>query len=543
MRKILKNTTTKIALSAILVTFLIPSGAKAIDITVNPENRYQTIEGFGASSVYYNNWLFGHDAAIQKEVCDTAFVGLGLSLLRVGNWHQDLVGAGDDPEATNYRKYRIADDPKFIAEGRKRLGDSFKLFMVSYTAPATLKASNLTHGSGISSNNNTLKKEAGQYVYDQFAHWWKISLDEYAKIGISPDYISIQNEPDWHADYESMVLGKTEGSIAGYPQALKAVADTLATMDNPPLIYGPEPIGIQGTNFQDYADALDKNDLAGYCYHLYSGNNNQKYNAPDGYNAAFTAIANQYSDKPIIMSEFSPRDDDADVQNSDMMNLARIIRNNLIYGNASGYMTWSLIWKQNGQMVALEDPWNKASWVNAKGYKINPEYHGMRHYSKFVRPGWSRIEANSGSPNLQAVAFASPENDTISLVLLNISSAANANIAPENYRPYSVCQSQTGGPYSQELAFTEEQTDWTIPQNTITTMVFIRSIPNGVVVPQMNQEIPAFYKVYSITGQLQGCYSYNNFSLAQGIWLVESLRADGSRISFFKYRFSNPLHD
>ena len=62
---------------------------QAASITVDPSATKQQIIGFGAGSVYYQNWITALGTTTQEALYDTAFTGLNLSLLRVGNWLQD----------------------------------------------------------------------------------------------------------------------------------------------------------------------------------------------------------------------------------------------------------------------------------------------------------------------------------------------------------------------------------------------------------------------------------------------------------------------
>ena len=68
------------------------------------------------------------------------------------------------------------------------------------------------------------------YRYDDYAQWWYSSLNYYASSGIDivPDYISIQNEPNWVADHESNILDVNESATkAAYNTAFEAVWNKL----------------------------------------------------------------------------------------------------------------------------------------------------------------------------------------------------------------------------------------------------------------------------------------------------------------------------
>lgn len=266
----------KKSLTAASVALAAASLATAANITVDPASTAQKIVGFGAGAAYYQSWITAMSSSMQKDFYDTAFNGLNLSLLRIGNWKQE------DSKS-------IADDAAIVKAGKERLGNRLKIEMSSWSAPGNLKPSGSVNGSDNgqkhSKSENTLKTSSsdpyGKFVYSEFAGWWKKSLQAYAAAGITPDYISLQNEPDMEAEYEETLFDPTEGEIAGYKQALQAVRDSISTLANPPKIIGPEPLGIGYSNFEKYAKALDDKNLDGYAYHLYhagDGNDNSGTN-------------------------------------------------------------------------------------------------------------------------------------------------------------------------------------------------------------------------------------------------------------------------
>lgn len=438
------------------------ASAMAANLSVDLNTRHQNIIGFGAGSVYYTNWMTAHPN--RDEIYDTLFTGLGLSLLRIGNWNQDT-------NAT------LEVDSAIVAEGKKRLGNRMRIFMSSWTAPAHLKASGELKGkvNGVQFTvaQNTLAKSNNVYVYDQFAHWWKRSIEKYNAKGMGPDFISLQNEPDMNAEYEGTIFAKTEGTSAGYPQALKAVADSVATLSIKPILYGPEPLGIGYNNFQGYANKLDASLLGGWAYHLYHGNlNDSKYNDPDGFNTEFNTLSSTYTGKPWIMSEFCPMR--SGVLSSDMLTLARLIQNSFVQGNASGYINWELLWGDGGQTVHLENPWNPGTWTTTQGYIVNPEYHGLRHYSRFVSPGWQRIASTSDDSDVRAVAFASARNDSLTVVVLNLAaSARQIQLDPADFaEPVALWQSQVNGEMSRKVAIVAGQSQFDLPDSSVTTLVY-----------------------------------------------------------------------
>lgn len=462
----------KIIIPAALASAMVASAAT---VTINPASAKQTVIGFGGGSVYYQNWIAKLSESDQKDLFDTAFTGLNLSILRIGNWLQD-------------ESKDLTDDVAIIKAGKERLGDHMKIEMSSWSAPGNLKPSGSVNGNaGASKSDKSLKKASGDkygaYAYTDFANWWKSSLQKYASLGVTPDYISLQNEPDMEAPYEETLFEPSEtNEIAGYKQALNAVYDALNGMSNRPKILGPEPLGIGYNNFQKYTAELDQSKLDGYAYHLYhagSGNDNSgnNYLNPENFREPMTAIAQSVgaSGKPIIMTEFCPMEDEP--REEDMVGLAHIMQVGFTDGSLNGYIAWELFYGYHSQMVGVcpgsgWDLTGEGKYVcEGTEIKIFPEYHAMRHYSKFVNPGWKVISATTTEANLKTVAFASATGDSASVIIVNTgkTSVELTNPTLAGMGIVTAVQSKENGLKSKNIT---ASSCTVLPARSITTLVY-----------------------------------------------------------------------
>ena len=460
------------ALTAFSVTVGIAAGiASAASVTVDPSLTKQKILGFGGVSVYYQNWITALGSETAEALYDTAFTGLNLSLLRVGNWLQDTTAS-------------LENDKTIIQAGKSRLGNHMKVLMSSWSAPAYLKPSGSLDGSDASGDSllATLKTSSsdlyGKYAYGDFAHWWKVSYQKYADAGIAPDYISFQNEPDMFATYEETLFAPSETSKrAGYAEALNAIYDSLSSLSNAPTIVGPEPLGIGYNNFQSYMSALDDNKLGGYAYHIYhagNGNDNSlnNYKNPENFRSPMKSIASSYGSdvKPLIMTEFCSMEEAG--EESYMVGLAHIMQVGFTDGKLNGYIAWELFWGEGkGQLIGVcTKGWGSCS---ADEISISPEYHAMRHYSKFVNPGWKVISTSTDDANLKTVAFVSEDGDSISVVLTNSGSTSVTLGRPTvaGYGTAYAVQSKENGFKSKEISLSS---CFVLPGRSVTTLVLVK---------------------------------------------------------------------
>jgi O-glycosyl hydrolase len=369
--------------------------------TVNSSQTFQTIECLGAATAFYDGSLPAHPYAM--EIYTNAFANLNLSMLRLGNWYSYQTPlAGFDATAT-----------EIVSNATRVLGHPVPIYMSSWSPPAFLK-NNDSYGNGTLRYTNV----NGNYEYDYagFAKYWHDSLQAYRSNGVSPTWISIQNEPDFNADYGSCLLlgtanqnGNTNGC---YSNALDAVYASVSNLPSPPKLFAPESVHIAYGDLRNYAATLNPNHYYGLAHHLYG----------DGFDAAtLGAVTNIVPSKRRFMTEFGL---------SDMMGQAALLHNEFVFEQVSGYNYWSLVWPgTGGGLIVLEaNTSDSRTWTNAPpgipephGWWFAPPYWAMKHFSYFINPGFRRVGATDSDTNVLISAYLSPDKLRLVAVLINTS--------------------------------------------------------------------------------------------------------------------------
>jgi glucuronoarabinoxylan endo-1,4-beta-xylanase len=400
-----------------------------VTVTINPAIHHQTLVGFGAGAVYYTSYL--SDRRIGgDDIYNVLFTDLGLDMLRIANWYQTQSVSGTTP-ATPFTDTAMVN---VVTKATAAMGHPPLLLMSSWSPPAYLKNTGVTKPSmpcDAGTCQGTLVRDAsGAYAYGDFANWWVESLAAYAQHGVVPDYMSIQNEPDFFTNsWETCRFDAAEGTNAGYGQALDAVygAVTASTLASKPLFIGPEASGIRGNRVPGYvASATTPTQLSAVAHHLYNGGGTGVNPAPDSFNAAMTAIATSAggAGKPIFMTEYSP-------PSPAMFETAWLIHNALTVEGVSAYLYWELFWAAptsgvSASLVVLDNP---SSLTTPKGYTINDTYYALKHFAKWTDPGHVRIDASSPDAALKVSAFLAPDESSVTLIVLNTDAAASRQLA------------------------------------------------------------------------------------------------------------------
>jgi glucuronoarabinoxylan endo-1,4-beta-xylanase len=373
-------------------------GAQSVhSVEVNVEETHQTITGFGASLAYYEGWLPAHPN--RAEIYDVIFKELSLDILRVRNAY------GYDNNMIGYVK-------QFASAAQNSLGHPIDIMVTSWGPPGYLKSNNdKGHGGTLRYHVNNGKVE---FDYAGFADWWNASLDNYNANGIYPKYISIQNEPDWEADYESCLLQPSEvvnntDTIAGYNKALDAVYDTVKLRENPPLFLGPECVGIGYYAVENYVNPLDLSKLHGIAYHHYHGAESGTVENDPFTSADYAKVADFHPEVPHFQTEYS---------HAGWFTVAGMMFQSLTQGNATAWLYWDLAW-ENGGLVNLHFPWDRNRWTTTKGYNRTKDFYVFKHYSAFIHPGWKRIGTSGDSELLKTASFLSSTGDSATFVAIN----------------------------------------------------------------------------------------------------------------------------
>lgn len=501
-----------------------------VSATINANTRFQTIEGFGGAICFYNGWVTAHP--YKNEILTNAFAGLNLSMLRLGNWFRYQGTTNFDPDA-----------PGIVAKANQVLGRPVPILMCSWAPPAFLKSN------GQVGNGGTLLSTNGGFAYNEFAQYWYDSLRAYGSNGVSPSWISIQNEPDWAAGYDSCVFKPTEGVVNGtnyasYSKALDATFQRLTNLPAPPKMLAPEVLGIGYNNVQNYAATMNANSFYGVGYHLYHGSSD---GTPDGYISSFRAVTNVFPTKPRFMTEYGV---------SNMIDSATLIHNALTEGQVSGYNFWSLIWPVDGLgLIQIEFPWDQSRWTNAPtgtttqshGWWFSPAYWSMKHFSYYVTPGFERVGATCSDANVRVSAYVAPDNQRLVAVFINRSANTVATVTP-NFSSFSFNTSsvyQTAGT-SKFLPLGAVGSQLTLPAASLTTVVLDKT---GAVGPPLSLNLTATtltlswpetstgYTLQSRTNLLLG--NWGNVTtpapqIVSGQWRVTLPRTSGAGETYYR---------
>lgn len=348
-------------LKTALLLLLLPFSARAQAATITWNVTHQTIDGFGVSNHQEGIKL----TTAQADLIFSTTAGNGYSILRIGTPEDGSCGSvsaacanGGDP---------VSD--MLLAEAR-----GAKIFATSWTPPPSMKTNGSISCTGGASYGSLLPASYGAFAI-YLSNYIK-SLNAY--YGLNIYAISPQNEPEGCHPYDSALW-----SGADLDAFIKNnLGPTLAANGQTSVkIMMPEPGGWEF--FSSYNDScMTDSRCASYV----------GINSFHGYDNSFS-ISNPYASqqKGFWQTEASAGSGYGpstcggcwDPSIADAMMWAKIIDYNIAVGNENAWLYWSIKIHNGIDNEAVLGP---GGFPSIRTYVIG-------QYSRFVRPGWVRIDA------------------------------------------------------------------------------------------------------------------------------------------------------
>ena len=392
------------------------------------ETKYQTVDGFGAAYTWYADRLL--QKKNTEDALDALFADAKLSILRFKNEYEYYT----EDSASNANTM-----VKYYTEARKRAaeyGEDVIVLMSCWSPTTDLKENNDITGTA------TLKKdENGNYCYGEYADWWVESIDYYQSKGIQVDYVSIQNECDFAASYDGCLFSSTEtDKQASYAKAYLAVYYAFQKQfgENAPKMIGPETMSCDAGTLSAYMKEVietEPDSIYAIAHHLYVGGESDE--------DTNSVVPGSFVNNFMNLSSFFPQYKkwQTEFYLGHAIDTATLINNCMVYENANAYIYWSGVWEdedpefENGQLVAC---YNSAG--EDDGWRLCADYYALRHFSEFIRPGYTRIKAISGDGDVRTSVYMNEYTTKLAMVLINTSEEEKSfHIVGEDYTITDSC--------------------------------------------------------------------------------------------------------
>ncbi|MEN0129731.1 MAG: discoidin domain-containing protein [Brevundimonas sp.] len=416
------------------VTFAAGSSDLAT-IVVNPDQRFQTMDGFGASITDSSASLLAALPRAERDATMTKLFdprrGIGVSFLRQPVGSSDFTAADehytfDDvaPGQTDFalKHFSIAHDEAQVLpllRQAKRLNPQLTVLATPWSPPAWMKT-------GDSLVGGRLKDDPA--VYDAYARYLVKFVQAYAKAGVPVDFLTVQNEPQ-------------NRTPSGYPGTDMPVAQQIKVIEAlGPLLKKASPrtqiLGYDHnwqTHPNDAANTPPGEDpatdypyqlldspaakwIAGTAYHCYYGDP-----------SAQTALHDAYPRKGIWFTECSGSHGATDTPEQIFRGTLTWHARTLTIGTtrnwAKSVVNWNIALREDGgpHLGGCDTCTGLVTVADDGTVRTDAEYYTIGHLSKFVKPGAVRIGSTSfgttgWNGQIMDVAFRNPDGSTALVV-------------------------------------------------------------------------------------------------------------------------------
>jgi O-glycosyl hydrolase len=384
-------------------------------ITFAPEEKNQTVDGFGAGIKRRTEHLYVLNDSFRQQIEEYCFEDLEVNMIRFFVYH-DLEPENDnnDPYTLDESQLdwtRYDSDPnnwrtRYVGEA---LQNAFNLSINGFdhvignsnSAPGWLKTNGQHNGGG------TLIS-GGESEFSEFLVAFINGME--SRYGIGVTAISPTNEPDYEVSYESMNTTPSELS-----SILINLNSRLANsgLDNIKIV-SPECFRVEsqnaGTSATNYINAMFQNssveeavDIVGT--HTYADPN---------HNANWNALKVAANGKPVWVTE-SANLGSTDQSMTDAANYIKWIIRGFNEGGVTAYML-HLFYEEadsNGYSSLV-------AWTPTGEIILPKRYHSFKHFTNLVKMGYSLISSNSTDENgVYVGGFISEDESKIILQVFN----------------------------------------------------------------------------------------------------------------------------
>jgi len=472
--------------------------------TIDTTKTFQTIQGFGASDAWSNEMVKNWNDSVTNAVADLLFSkefnpdgsckGAGLSIWRynqgTGSYEQgDSSYIGD-----SFRRTEMIVRPNgtinpnaqtgtqnILTAAKERGVENLVMFFNSPPVHLTSNGKAFTaveHVSNLSPSS-----------YGSFAEYIIKSLQYFETKNIHFNYVSPVNEPEWEWNKQAGQEGNPY-SNQQITSLVKEINQRFATKNITAKIQVPESgllvFANPGYRFRPHNDnqvnSFFKKGKAGYigdqeavakqiCAHSYFTEWPLWINRKVRKRVARTT---HKRDVEYWMTEYCILKDNKEIISGHGRDLgmhtalyvARVIHNDLVYGNASAWCWWL--------GISSADFKDGLVYVNRDGSGVidSKTMWAMGNFSRFVKPGTKRILVKGKRDNeLMVSAYKNPEKNTIVTVIINMKDETQ-NIILQNL-PQGVLTAWETSDES-DLKFSGQypsDQQFTIKANSITSLV------------------------------------------------------------------------
>lgn len=389
-------------------------------INLYPEITYEKFEGFGGAITEAAAYIYSlMNEEEKKQVIETYFSPeqMNYQLVRIHmdscDFSLDMYEAMSDPEDTKLNSFSFERTEKYIIpmlkDAQKASKGNLKLMLTPWSPPAFMKTNGKRTGGG------KLKPEYRNLWAEYICRY----IREFKDRGFKVQRISIQNEPKAVQTWDSCLFTAEEEKEFLRDHLYPAMKNH-GYEDIEVFIWDHNKERIY-ERVRDTVDEETKQMITGAAFHWYSGDHFE----------GLDLVHRLYPDMKLIMSESCLEYSIFDEKNINSVTnrLCHEIIGDLQAGMCAFY-DWNLLLDEKGGPNHVGNYCHAPFLYDTVEHKLMPQKTQEQYYmfSHFILPGSVRIASTKYTEQIDEVAYLTPENKIVVLLLNKSDQILSVNI-------------------------------------------------------------------------------------------------------------------
>jgi O-glycosyl hydrolase len=421
--KLLARFTGLISIMGILIygSALVPSqlAYAASTATINGATKYQTIDGFGFSEAFgrASSMSSVSSATVKQQMLDLLFsptTGAGFTILRnIISSDANSIEPNNpgSPTATPQYVWDGSDTGQVWLSQQARQYGVTQIYADAWSAPGYMKTNNSESNGGTLCGVPNATCSSGDWR-QAYANYLAQYIKDYQNAGVPLSHVGFVNEPNLTTSYSSMLMDPAQSA-----DFVKVLGPTLKSAGLSTKIICCEPEGWNQA--QSYVNGITGDATANSYVSILSSH---------GYTGSPSSTLTNTSGKHVWQTEWAnfdtwnPAWDDGTAGAG--FTWAQNIYTGLTAANLSAFLHWWGVNTSNTNSGLLH--------LNGTTLEVSKRFWAFANYSRFIRPGATRIGATTTASGLDLSAFINTDGSVIVVALNTASSDTTTSFSLNN---------------------------------------------------------------------------------------------------------------
>lgn len=413
-----------------------------MNITINPQVKYQKYDGIGASGAWWAQIVGGwtnkdeNGEEIRNVISRLLYdkkTGIGMNIYRYnigggsaqsGNGEYSDFARRAESFDTDDGKYDFSRDANAVYMMKQAVKDGADEIVLFVNSPIERLTKN---GWAHLKKNQAFRTNLSKKNYAAFADYCLDVTEHFVKEGLPVKYLSPINEPFWiwtggqeGCHYSPRQAGKLMHCVAKKLRERKMLDNVkLSGVENGDIRWFNKSYTRCLLRYKEVVDCIDSIDLHSYCLHMPIPFFNNRVKFLRRYRKW---LDRKYPDMPVKMSEWTHMVGGKNCGMDSALETAKVMYEDLTILNVTSWQHWLACshYDYHDGLLYLN--------LDNKSFETTKRYYVTGNFSKFIPLGAERVDAVCDNDSVKVIAYKKDEKTV--LIVINFSEDKHMFSAP-----------------------------------------------------------------------------------------------------------------